>query len=307
MTHIQRLLTLVLAGPALLAADDQPAGSDDLAKQLANPVANLISVPFQANWDSGLGPLGEGTQFKLNFQPVIPITLSDDWNLIVRTIVPYISQEDVFKAHPPAFPGLPDSLLRQIPAGQRATVERKAEKAFDEAVRKQPEDKHQDGLGDTTQSFFFSPREPVGGWVLAAGPIFLWPTATDDLLGSEKWGAGPTAIALKQDGPWTYGALTNHLWSYAGDSARQDVNVTFIQPFLSYITSTKTTFSINAETTYDWEAHQWSMPLNLVVSQMFKIGSQPLQFSLGGRWYAEGPDNGPEWGLRVGLTFLFPQ
>ena len=112
-------------------------------------------------------------------------------------------------------------------------------------------------------------------------------------------------LALRQEGPWTYGILGNHLWSYAGDDGGA-INATFLQPFLSYITPTKTTFSINAESTYDWQQDQWNVPVNLVVSQLFKVGDQPLQAFIGGRYYVEAPDGGPEWGLRIGFTLLFP-
>ena len=91
------------------------------------------------------------------------------------------------------------------------------------------------GLGDVTPSFFFSPKEPVaGGWIVGAGPVFLLPTATDELLGGEKWGAGPTVLALRQTpAGWTYGALVNHIWSVAGDDDRSDISSTFLQPFLA--------------------------------------------------------------------------
>lgn len=250
---------------SISAQAQEEAAEPDLAQQLANPVASLISVPFQANWDFGIG-VNDATRFTLNIQPVIPLSLNEEWNLIVRTILPVIDAES------PA-PGIDDA----------------------------------SGLGDTVQSFFFSPKKPVGGWILAAGPVALWPTATDSQLGGEQWGAGPTALALRQKGPWTFGLLTNHLWSYAGDNARAEVNATFIQPFVSYITSTKTTFTINSETTYDWTGQQWSVPVNLVISQLFKVGSQPMQAFVGGRYYLEGPDGGPEWGLRAGLVLLFPK
>jgi hypothetical protein len=263
-------LAFVLAWLPAFGAEPASSGTVDEAAELAlklqNPVASLISLPLQANWDFGIG-VNDASRFTLNVQPVIPLALGNDVNLIIRTIMPLIDAES------PA-PGIPDA----------------------------------SGLGDITQSFFFSPKAPTaGGWILGAGPVFLWPTATDDLLGAEKWGAGPTALALRQSGGWTYGVLTNHLWSFAGENTRADVNATFVQPFLSYITKTKTTFGINTEASYDWNNTQWSVPVNLSISQLFKIGGAPMQFSIGGRYYAEGPTGGPEWGLRAVLTFLFPK
>ena len=166
----------------------------------------------------------------------------------------------------------------------------------------------QSGLSDTVQSLFFSPKAPTsGGWIWGAGPVLLLPTATDDLLGAEKWGAGPTAVLLKQEKGWTYGVPANHIWSFAGESGRADVNATFLQPFVSYTTKTFTTFGLNTESPYDWQNSQWTVPLNLTVAQLLKIGGQPVQFTLGVKYYAEKPDNGPEWGLRFAITFLFPK
>jgi hypothetical protein len=303
--HLKFLLA-ALAGVLSINASAQHS-DEELAKQLANPVASLISVPFQSNWDFNMGPLDEGTQYKLNFQPVIPFSLGQDWNLITRTIVPYISQEDVFKGPLPKFPGVPDEVLALYPRAFHHDIERAAEKVFNKAVKKAyPVDHHQDGLSDILQSFFLSPKEPVGGWILGFGPALLYPTATDDKLGTEKWAAGPTAVVLKQQGGWTYGVLTNHLWSYAGNDERRNVNQTFVQPFLTYITKTKTTFALNSESTYDWNNSQWLVPVNLQVSQLVRFGKLPVQFQVGGRYYAEGPSGAPEWGLRFTITPLFP-
>jgi hypothetical protein len=245
------------------------AGADEaaeLAKKLQNPVASLISVPLQANWDFGIG-VNDASRFTLNVQPVIPLSLTEEMNLIIRTIVPVIDAES-------PGPGIDDA----------------------------------SGLGDVVQSFFFSPKEPTaGGWILAAGPVLLWPSATDDLLGSEKWGAGPTALALKQENGWTYGVLANHIWSYAGEDDRGEVNATFLQPFVSFTTKKHTTIGLNTESTYDWTSEQWTVPLNLTVGQLFKVGGAPLQFTVGGRYYVESPEGGPEWGVRAVLTFLFPR
>jgi hypothetical protein len=98
----------------------------------------------------------------------------------------------------------------------------------------------------------------------------------------------------------------NHIWSYAGDEGRADVSATFLQPFVSYITKTKTTFTFNAKSTYDWEREQWNVPLNFIVSQLVKIGDAPVSIFAGGRYYVEDPDGGPEWGVRAGFTLLFP-
>lgn len=243
------------------ASGDQEA---ELAKQLQNPVASLISVPFQSNFEFNLGPNDDGFRYTLNFQPVIPVSLGKDLNLIIRTIVPIISQDDVI-------PGT-----------------------------------SQGGLGDIVQSFFFSPKKPVGGLILGFGPVFLYPSATDNLLGSEKWGAGPTGLVLKQTGGWTYGLLFNHIWSFAGDDSRAYVSSTFLQPFISYTTKTKTTFGVNTESIYDWRAERWTVPINVSISQLVKIGKMPVQFAIGAKYYAEGPSGAPDWGLRFVITPLFP-
>jgi hypothetical protein len=138
--------------------------------------------------------------------------------------------------------------------------------------------------------------------------VLLIPTATNDLLGGEKWGAGPTAVALRQTPTgWTYGALFNHIWSFAGDDDRANISATFIQPFVSYTTATFTTFGLNTESSYDWPRQQWTVPINLSVTQLVKLWGQPLSLQLGVRYYAERPQGGPDWGLRFAVTLLFPR
>ena len=117
---------------------------------------------MQYNADFGYGN-EDGTRHTLNIQPVIPASISEDWNLISRIIVPVIYQDDIL-----------------------------------------PRSGDQFGLGDVTQSLFFSPAQPTaGGLIWGVGPALLLPFATDDLLGSEKFGLGPTGVALVQTGPWT--------------------------------------------------------------------------------------------------------
>lgn len=248
------------------AQQESPEDAAALAKKLSNPVSSLISLPIQSNFDFGMGPNGDGFRQTLNVQPVIPITLNKDWNLISRTIVPIIGQSNVVADGSSQF-----------------------------------------GLGDITQAFFFSPNktEPI---IWAIGPQLMIPTATNQYLGSKKLSLGPTFLILKQQGPWSVGALTGHFWSVAGSDSRPSVNLTNFQPFVSYSTKSAWTFTVNAESTYDWHGKQWNVPLHFGVAKLVRFGKQPV--SIGGTlrcWTASGP-NGPEGcGFRFTVTPLFPR
>jgi len=142
--------------------------------------------------------------------------------------------------------------------------------------------------------------------VLGAGPVFLWPAATNG-LGSYKWGAGPTFVILKQEHGWTIGLPANHVWSYAGHENSTNVSASYLQPYLGYTTKTYTTLMVNTESTYNWKATQWTVPINVMLSQLLKVGSQPIGLQAGYRYYTDSTNQGPTWGLRFAVTFLFPK
>ena len=258
------------SAPREVRAQEAAASAADLAQQLSNPIADLVSVPFQFNWDQPVG-IDDDSRYTLNIQPVIPLGLSEDWNLVVRWIMPYVSQPRLAEGLGPA-----------------------------------------SGFSDIVASFFLSPTKS-SGLIWGVGPVFLLPTTSDPLLGTGKWGAGPTAVVLKQSGGLTFGMLANHIWSFAGDdftggAERSDLNQSFFQPFLSWTTPTAWTFAANLEAGANWEADDtWSVPLHLTVSKLVKFGPFPMSIGGGPGLYLAGPDDGPDWRLRVFATLLLPK
>ena len=250
------------------AQSPKEGGGADLAQELTNPLADLMTIPIQMNYDRDIGPLDDGSKLQTNIQPVIPFQLNKDWNLITRTIIPVISQDDIF-----------------------------------------PGSGSQFGLGDINLSLFFSPKKPTSGGLLwGIGPVLLLPTATDSLLGAKKWGAGPAAAALTIRGRWTAGMLANHIWSFAGDSDRQDVSSTLLQPFASYTWPSAWTVSVQSESTYNWKTEKWSVPVNVAVSKLVRLGKLPVSLQAGVGYWAESPETGPEgFRFRLQATFVLPK
>ena len=261
-------LTFVITGLATSLVASAETSKADLAKSLSNPVAALISVPFQYNYDQTIGPEDDGHRSTLNIQPVIPVSISEEWNMISRTILPIIDQSDIA-----------------------------------------PGSGSQTGTGDVVQSVFFSPKEPTAsGWIWGLGPVFLLPTGSEDELTADKWGAGPTGVVLRQQGPWTYGGLFNHIVDFAGDDDRSDISSTFIQPFMSYTTPSAVTYTLNSESTIDWENEDSAVPINAIVSKVVPIGGQLFSVGGGFRYWADSMENGPEGlGVRLQITALFPK
>jgi hypothetical protein len=245
---------------------ERAAMLDALARATQNPVANLYSLPIQNNTNFQYGPNGH-IQNVLNIQPVLPFGISEDWNIITRTIVPVISQ--------PEF----------VP-GEGTTF----------------------GLGLTTVSAFLSPAKP-GKLIWGVGVVAGIPTTTNKALGSNAWGAGPTAVGLVMEGPWVIGGLVNNLWSI--DASPNDTyNLFTFQPFINYNFGHGTYVSFSPIITADWEAksgQQWTVPLGLAAGQIFFIGNQPLNAQLGAYYNVVRPDIGPEWQLRFQVAFLFPR
>ncbi len=264
------------AAPSDQAADKKPTvapaegDGEALRKASQNPIASLISVPLQNNTNFGIQP-GSRTQDVLNIQPVIPVGVSANWNVIVRWIIPIVWQP----------------LPAEAPAPEVGKY----------------------GFGDMQPSFFFSPKKS-GKLIWGAGPVFQLPTATDHYLGQGKLGVGPTFVVLTQPGKWTIGALANNVWSVAGSGGRPDVNQLLLQYFINYNLKNGWYLGTQPILTANWEAtngDRWVVPFGGGVGRVMRLGMQPVNLQLGFYGNAVHPANTSSWGMRVMCVFLFPK
>ena len=261
---IAAAVTLLAAALFAAEARAEDSSTEELAKKLQNPVAPIINVPIQNNYNWNVGQEHDGNVYMLRVQPVIPLPFNREYAVVSRTVLPFMSQDKVLGAS------------------------------------------SQTGLGDTEQSFFFTPMKPSSdGLKWGAGPLFYLPTATNPELGAEKWGLGPTGVILTQNGPWTAGLLANHIWSVAGHKDRPELNQTYLKPFGAY--TFHNGFSINAtlESDYDWRKAEWSLPFVAGASKVLSLGTHRL--SVGGMLtYDPEMLASNKLGLRAVVTLLLP-
>jgi hypothetical protein len=273
-------LAIAVLAPQLAAAQTPGAGHVDpgedeageLARAVQNPVADLISLPFQNNTNFEFGPK-EKTLNRLNIQPVIPFSIGDEWQVITRTILPIVSQP-------------------QLRPGQDRET----------------------GLGDTTFTAFLSPKAGAfdGKLIWGAGPAVLLPTASDDRLGADKWGLGPSIVALTIQGPWVVGSLFSQVWS-TGGSGDEDVSLFTWQYFVNYNLPGGVYLTSSPIITANWEADRsgdkWTVPFGGGIGRIFRFGPSlpPVNASIQGFYNAARPDFVGRWDLRVQIQLLFPR
>jgi hypothetical protein len=261
------LLIAMTAAQVLAQTKEKAESTEELQKAAQNPIADLISIPLQNNFNFGVGPQDK-MQYVGNIQPVIPFHASENWNVITRTIVPFVYQ-------PELAPGVGDVF----------------------------------GLGDIQFTAFLSPSKP-GEFIWGVGPIFQFPSGTNNSMTTGQWCAGPSVVGLKMDGHWVYGALANYISSYAGQSDRGAVSQWLIQPFVNYnmadgwyLTSAPIiTANMMADT-----SDRWTVPIGGGAGRLIRINKVPVNFSLQGFYNVARPDAGPDWSIRFQIQLLLPQ
>jgi hypothetical protein len=268
-------------GPAgaEVATEDTPAAAtntDALRNAAQNPIASLVSVPIQENFNFNNGP-ADRTQNVLNIQPVIPLNVGTNWNLIVRWIIPVIYQP--------------------LPVPQVSGPPTQTTGAY--------------GLGDMNPSFFLSPKKSKVIWGI--GPTLVLPTATNTTyLGQGKFSVGPSVVALVQPKPWTIGFLANNVWSVAGHANidKPPVNQFLLQWFVNYNMKKGWYLTTSPIVTANWRApggSVWTVPFGGGVGRIMKVGFQPVNITAQFYGNAVHPPGASPWGLRLQFVLLFPK
>jgi len=288
-------LALAQVAPPLIQAQardhETPTAEDSgsLQKATQNPVSGLISVPIQNSTNFGIGPF-DRNQNVLNIQPVIPVSLNQSWNMIIRWVAPIIWQPAPGTANLEVF-----GIEENTPAFLAATDVQAHAGVF--------------GLGDMTPTFFLTPASHHKV-IWGAGPMFVLPTATGRVLGQGKLSAGPSIVAVVQPGHWTLGILINNVWSIAGPTSRADVNQMTFQYFVNYNLKKGWYVSVSPIINANWKAasgNVWTVPLGGGVGRVFRLGFQPVNVSAAFYGNVVHPSAGSPWGMRLQIAYLFPK
>lgn len=267
MLSVKAHLSAAIAVIAILQQSAGAQDASDLAKATQNPVGDLSAIPVQVSFMGG-GAVTDGRSIlNVNFEPVIPLAVGENWNVIVRTILPYLS-----------IPG---------PGLTRFT-----------------------GFGDVKQQLFFTPSHP-GALLWGVGPVFSFPTATNELATTGSWGLGPSAVLVKNAGNLVLGLLAFNVWTFAdSDHAPPEVNGLNVQPFINYNLRDGWALQFSPAITANWDApsgEKWTVPLGLAISKVTAVGTHPVLLVVDYYNNVERPTAATKTKIRFTVALLFPK
>ena len=259
-------------------ADDEPSATE-INKQLTNPVSDLWSITFQQNnYRVDVGPsIGERWNSNLNFQPVMPVAISDEWNLITRPVMTLVNS-------------VPHPDPNDVPLDMDRTT----------------------GFGDTVLLELFSPSSKlVGNWLLGVGPTFIFPSASTQWTGQGKWQAGPSVVVGYLSEKWIAGAFLQQWMSFSGSNSRASVSQMNLQPFFSWFLRDGWSVGYSGNVLANWEASGgdvWTVPIGASVAKVLKLGKLPVRIALAGQYMPVRPDVfGQKWNLQVVVAPVLPK
>ena len=282
----RRICTTVLAfltaiACAASASAQGGAGSaaalttSELAKEISNPVTSIWQLQFQFNniqlENSDLSPVSERWVNNLYFQPVMPVSLTKDWNLVTRPVI---------------------TLYQSVPyPTTTGSIERTTH------------------FGDTILAQVLSPAgtEP---WIWGVGPTWIFPTAGSDLTGQGKWQIGPAVGGGYITSKFMIAALFQQWWSFAGDADRRETNQLNILPLIYSFFSDGWSVGYSGNILADWKAHgseRWTVPFGLSVGKVVMLGPLPVQFQVAGQYFVARPEGGPKWNVQFQMTPVIPK
>jgi hypothetical protein len=239
----------------------------ELAKKVANPIADLATAPLLYNWDGRLGADREGTSNYVRFQPVLPIHVDQDWNVIARLYMPNVEQHDVTPTY-----------------GTEYGI-----------------------VGSNLSFFLSPRTSASQDLTIGVGPVVGFPSTNATLGSQKWGLGPTTAIVWQPPGSWTIGFLGRHVWSVGGDAQEADINETYLQPFVSYTTKDAWTLGANCECTYYWTDDEGSAPINLSLTKLIRLGGMAASLGPGVRYWVDNPDSDAHgWGARFEVTLVFP-
>jgi hypothetical protein len=277
MKTLKIISTLLIMGALPCAGFAQQATSNTsiapgavdkvgIAKKLANPIANMISVPLQYEFSRGVGANQGGSEQTLLFQPVMPFNLGGGDTFIVRPIVAGVREVSVQGASGQPYSGY--------------------------------------GIASVTIESFYAPNTN-SSWIWGIGPYAQSPSGNSGKFGSQQTGAGVTGVVLNRHGPWTYGLLGYQSWEVGGNPAFGTQNNLYGQPFLAYTNKKALTITANMEALYNYDTRRTSNPLYVGASQLVVIGGIPFSFGAGPMYYVSNTPGGPSgWGARATATVV---
>ena len=264
--------------PAASEGEAQVGSLEELNKELSNPVTSVWSISFQQNnYLLETGGKKDHWNSNLNFQPVMPVALNKNWNLITRPVV------TVFNSSPHPNPHNPSEIERTT------------------------------GFGDTIFMEMLTPTPKLmGRWLFGIGPTFIFPTASSDFTGQGKWQMGPAVVVGSLADKWILGAFVQNWTSFGGSGNRPDTNQMNLQPFVAFFLPRGWSIGYSGNILANWKADSagdvWTVPIGIGIGKLTKLGPLPVKISVAAQYMVHHPDNfGQRWNIQLGVTPVIPK